>query len=170
MDLPTYTSIWRIEKRLYKLYDFRLPMPVPVGQMAVFAAITVPYVVLLTLLGWPGKAQRSSELPARTGRSERLADLTRAAGAGTYICGTGGSRYLDQQPFAQHGLSVLDVYGQWQGKTQTSPERLRSKLLMIDYPDTQLNRDKIDAIRAAWKKLTGDQSVLRVTQPADVSF
>ncbi len=53
MELPTYTSIWRIEKRLYKLYDFRLPMPVPVGQLAVFAAITVPYVVLLTLLGVP---------------------------------------------------------------------------------------------------------------------
>ena len=53
MDLPTYTSIWRIEKRLYKLYDFRLPMPVPVGQIAVFAAITVPYVVLLTMLGLP---------------------------------------------------------------------------------------------------------------------
>ena len=32
MELPTYTSIWRIEKRLYKLYDFRLPMPLPVGQ------------------------------------------------------------------------------------------------------------------------------------------
>ena len=31
MDLPTYTNIWRIEKRLYKLYDFRLPMPLPVG-------------------------------------------------------------------------------------------------------------------------------------------
>ena len=42
MELPTYTSIWRIEKRLYKLYDFRLPMPVPVGQIAVFAAITIP--------------------------------------------------------------------------------------------------------------------------------
>ena len=53
MDLPTYTSIWRIEKRLYKLYDFRLPMPVPVGQIAVFAAITVPYVILLTVLGVP---------------------------------------------------------------------------------------------------------------------
>jgi hypothetical protein len=53
VDLPTYTSIWRIEKRLYKLYDFRLPMPVPVGQMAIFAAITVPYVVLLTVLGLP---------------------------------------------------------------------------------------------------------------------
>ncbi len=53
MELPTYTSIWRIEKRLYKLYDFRLPMPVPVGQIAVFAAITVPYVIILTVLGLP---------------------------------------------------------------------------------------------------------------------
>ena len=53
MELPTYTSIWRIEKRLYKLYDFRLPMPVPVGQIAVFTAITVPYIVLLTVFGLP---------------------------------------------------------------------------------------------------------------------
>ncbi|HEY2550747.1 MAG TPA: conjugal transfer protein [Streptosporangiaceae bacterium] len=53
MDLPTYTNIWRIEKRLYKLYDFRLPMPLPIGQVAVFAAITVPYVVTLTVLGLP---------------------------------------------------------------------------------------------------------------------
>jgi MinD-like ATPase involved in chromosome partitioning or flagellar assembly len=53
VELPTYTSIWRIEKRLYKLYDFRLPMPLPVGQIAVFTAVTVPYIVLLTLLGLP---------------------------------------------------------------------------------------------------------------------
>ena len=53
MDLPTYTSIWRIEKRLYKLYDFRLPMPLPIGQISVFAAIAVPYVVLLGVLGLP---------------------------------------------------------------------------------------------------------------------
>ncbi|HEY5990472.1 MAG TPA: conjugal transfer protein, partial [Streptosporangiaceae bacterium] len=53
MELPTYTSIWRIEKRLYKLYDFRLPMPLPVGQIAVFAAVTVPYIVLLQVFGLP---------------------------------------------------------------------------------------------------------------------
>jgi MinD-like ATPase involved in chromosome partitioning or flagellar assembly len=53
VELPTYTNIWRIEKRLYKLYDFRLPMPLPVGQIAVFTAITVPYVVLLTVFGLP---------------------------------------------------------------------------------------------------------------------
>ena len=68
------------------------------------------------------------------------------------------------------GLSVLEVYGQWQGKNQSHPERLRSKMLIIDYPDTQENRDKIEAIRSAWKQKTGDQSVMRVTQPADVSF
>ena len=53
MELPTYTNIWRIEKRLYKLYDFRLPMPLPVGQIAVFTAIAVPYIIILTLLGLP---------------------------------------------------------------------------------------------------------------------
>jgi len=68
------------------------------------------------------------------------------------------------------GLSVVDVYGQWQGKNQRAPERLRSKMLIVDYPDTQENRDKIEAIRTAWKQRTGDQSVLRVTEPVDVSF
>jgi len=53
LELPTYTNIWRIEKRLYKLYDFRLPMPLPIGQIAVFAAIAVPYVVVLQLIGLP---------------------------------------------------------------------------------------------------------------------
>jgi len=80
--------------------------------------------------------------------------------------------FLDREvtPRFPAGLSVLDTYGQWLSKGQSSPERLRSKVLIVDYPDTQENREKIDAIRAAWKKITGDQSVLRVTQPADVSF
>ncbi|MGO9936862.1 MAG: DUF3574 domain-containing protein [Terracidiphilus sp.] len=80
--------------------------------------------------------------------------------------------FLDKEvtPRFPDGLSVVDVYGQWQGKNQTTPERLRSKMLIIDYPDTQGNRDKIEAIRTAWKQMTGDQSVLRVTEPVDVSF
>ena len=53
MELPTYTNIWKIEKRLYKLYDFRLPMPLPVGQLAVFVAIAVPYMLILTIAGMP---------------------------------------------------------------------------------------------------------------------
>src|SRR6202000_3240785 len=53
VDLPTYTNIWRIEKRLYKLYDFRLPMPLPISWIAVFCGITVPYVVILAAIGVP---------------------------------------------------------------------------------------------------------------------
>jgi hypothetical protein len=80
--------------------------------------------------------------------------------------------FLDKEvtPRFPDGLSVLDVYGQWQGKQETKPERLHSKLLVIDYLDSPDNRSKIEAIRTAWKQRTGDQSVLRVTQPADVSF
>jgi hypothetical protein len=80
--------------------------------------------------------------------------------------------FLDREvtPRFPDGLSVLDLYGQWQGKNQTIPERLRTRMLIIDYPDTAENRAKVDAIRAAWKQKTGDQSVMRVTEPADVSF
>jgi hypothetical protein len=53
VELPTYTNIWKIEKRLYKLYDFRLPMPLPVGQVAAFLAIAIPYMVILTMAGMP---------------------------------------------------------------------------------------------------------------------
>ncbi len=53
MDLPTYTNIWRIEKRLYKLYDFRLPAPLPITWIAVFAGITVPYIFFLVVIGLP---------------------------------------------------------------------------------------------------------------------
>jgi Protein of unknown function (DUF3574) len=80
--------------------------------------------------------------------------------------------FLDKEvtPRFPDGLSVVEVYGQWQGKSETTPERLRSKLLIIDYPDTAENRARIDAIRAAWKQRTGDESVLQVTTPAEVSF
>ncbi|TDC72656.1 conjugal transfer protein, partial [Actinomadura sp. 7K507] len=53
MDLPTYTNIWRIEKRLYKLYDLRLPMPLPLVQIGVFLGVFVPWIVLLRLVGIP---------------------------------------------------------------------------------------------------------------------
>ncbi|WP_030165208.1 TcpE family conjugal transfer membrane protein [Spirillospora albida] len=53
MDLPTYTNIWRIEKRLYKLYDLRLPMPLPLVQIGVFLGVFVPWIVLMRLVGLP---------------------------------------------------------------------------------------------------------------------
>ena len=80
--------------------------------------------------------------------------------------------FLDREvtPRFPSGLSVVDVCGQWQGKDERAPERLRSKMLIIYYADTAENREKIEAIRGVWRRKTGDQSVLRVTEPADVSF
>jgi hypothetical protein len=63
--------------------------------------------VLLDALGWRGKVVKSSDLIARTGRSERLADLTRAVGASEYICGTGGMRYIQHEPFTEQGLMII---------------------------------------------------------------
>lgn len=68
------------------------------------------------------------------------------------------------------GLSVYDIYGQWRDQGAVKPERLRSKVILLLYPDTPRHRADIEAIRAAWKRATGDASVLRVTQPADVGF
>ncbi|MFC5817128.1 TcpE family conjugal transfer membrane protein [Nonomuraea harbinensis] len=53
MDLPTYTNIWRIEKRLYKLYDLRLPMPLPIVWIGVFVGVFVPWSLLLWVIGVP---------------------------------------------------------------------------------------------------------------------
>jgi hypothetical protein len=80
--------------------------------------------------------------------------------------------FLDKEVTSRFpaGLSVVDVYGQWQGKDEKAPERIRSKMLIIDYPNTPDNDRRIEAIRIAWKQKTGDQSVMKVTQPASVSF
>jgi hypothetical protein len=62
--------------------------------------------LLLDLLGWSGQIMRSSDLPSRSSRSERLTDLTAAVGGTAYLCGTGGRRYLDSAPFATAGMAV----------------------------------------------------------------
>lgn len=116
--------------------------------------------------------------PAHPGQTQRWVDTRLYFGLGPAdhpeqgISEARWREFLDREvtPRFPDGLSVAEVYGQWQGKEQKMPERLRSKVLIIDYPDNQQNREKIDAIRAAWKHQTGDQSVLRVTQPAEVSF
>ncbi|HEY9125679.1 MAG TPA: DUF3574 domain-containing protein [Acidobacteriaceae bacterium] len=80
--------------------------------------------------------------------------------------------FLDKEvtPRFPAGLSVVDVYGQWQGKGQAAPEHIRSKMLIIDYPETAANERSIEAIRVAWKAKTHDQSVMKVTEHAEVSF
>ncbi|MEV0318868.1 WbqC family protein [Streptomyces sp. NPDC050658] len=66
----------------------------------------VSALALLAALGWRGEVLRSNDLPARKERSQRLADLAAATGRSRYLCGTGGLRYLEAEPFAAQGVTV----------------------------------------------------------------
>jgi len=80
--------------------------------------------------------------------------------------------FLDSEvtPRFPDGLTVLDAYGQWLASGAKVPSRLISKELVILHEDTPQRNADIEALRTAWKQATGDQSVLRVSQPADISF
>ena len=81
--------------------------------------------------------------------------------------------YLDHEvtPRFPDGLTVLDAYGQWLRRgSAATPGHLISKVLVILHEDTPPRNADIEALRLAWKQATGDQSVLRVSQPADISF
>jgi hypothetical protein len=80
--------------------------------------------------------------------------------------------FLDREitPRFPDGLTVYDVYGQWRANDHAPIQHERSKEVMLIYRDTAQHRAAIEVIRAEWKKLTGEESVLRVTQPAEVAF
>ena len=82
--------------------------------------------------------------PAHPGTTQGWVDTRLYFGLGTIdhpeqgISESQWRAFLDREvtPRFPSGLSVVDVYGQWQGKDQATPERLRSKMLIIDYADT----------------------------------
>lgn len=53
LQLRTHTSLWRVERRLYKVYDFTMPVPVSVRQLGVVVAVGVPWLLLLRILRVP---------------------------------------------------------------------------------------------------------------------
>jgi hypothetical protein len=80
--------------------------------------------------------------------------------------------FLDREvtPRFPDGLTVFDAYGQWLFRGAARPDRLKTKVLVILHEDTPQRRADIDAIRSAWKRETGHQSVLWAQQAVEVSF
>ncbi|CAI8802067.1 DUF3574 domain-containing protein [Pseudomonas sp. IT-232MI5] len=80
--------------------------------------------------------------------------------------------FLDQEVTSRFpdGFSVFDAYGQWRDKGAKEPERLSTKVIVILHENSPKNGASIEAIRLAYKRITGDLSVLRLSQPAEVSF
>jgi len=74
---------------------------------SVAAAATASTAAMLDALGWKGTIVHASTLPARTERTDRLTDLCAAIGAGTYLCGSGGLRYVDPSKFTHRGIGLV---------------------------------------------------------------
>ena len=53
MEMRTYTSLWGIEKRLYRFYDMNLPYPVSIKQIGALFGFGVPWLLLMSIIGIP---------------------------------------------------------------------------------------------------------------------
>ncbi|MFC3551583.1 DUF3574 domain-containing protein [Lysobacter cavernae] len=80
--------------------------------------------------------------------------------------------FLDSEitPRFPDGLTVLDGYGQWLFREQGRLVRQRSKILVVLHEGSAQRSADIEAIRLAWKRATGHESVLWTRQAVDVSF
>lgn len=53
MELPTYTSVFTLERRLYAIYDLELPAPIGFFQAAAFVAAAAVFLLAGQVLGIP---------------------------------------------------------------------------------------------------------------------
>ncbi|WP_433369540.1 WbqC family protein [Streptosporangium sp. CA-115845] len=87
--------------------------------------------LLLEEVGWRGQILHSSDLLAPGERSQRLADLAWLTGATTYLCGTGGMRYLDPAAFRVHSIEVLPFQARGSGIWASAREVSAVHALML---------------------------------------
>ncbi|BDU15571.1 DUF3574 domain-containing protein [Lysobacter auxotrophicus] len=80
--------------------------------------------------------------------------------------------FLDAEvtPRFPDGLTVLDGYGQWRFQQDGRLVRQRAKVLVVLHEGGAKPREDIEAIRLAWKRMTGHESVLWARSAVEVSF
>jgi len=125
---------------------------------------------------WHGDADRPAEAIGWV-KSELYFGLGDESGESSrqqtdYISETQWRAFLDKEVTSRfpNGLTVLDAYGQWLFQDTQQLHRLRTKVLIVHHEDSPERRNDIEAIRLAWKRDTGHQSVLWSKSPASVSF
>jgi len=95
-----------------------------------------------------------------------------AGGRATRIDEASWRGFLDREvtPRFPDGLTVFDAYGQWRFRDGDAPERLRTRVLVILHEDSAPRLADIEAIRQAWLRATGHESVLWSRHRVEVSF
>ncbi len=151
------------------------------GAMKNFRWCVLPLLTLLPLVG-PGCATKTEVkiMPVVTATAPTWMRTELYFPIGdwmeTALSTEGESRwatFLDTEvtPRFPDGVKVIEVYGQSRSAKPGSPfSRERSRLLVIVHPATPEASDKIEELRAAWKKSGDAAPVLRVSEPADVRF
>ena len=120
-------------------------------------------------LAWPGEGRSG----CRAG-SAPMARLELLFGTGRKEGGAVGEAewqsFLDAEitPRFPDGLTVLTGYGQWRSDATLLKEGTR--LLLIWYPQAPDRDGQIEAIRGAYKRRFGQDSVLRADGQACVGF
>jgi len=73
-------------------------------------------------------------------------------------------------PLFPDGLTVFDATGSWLSDRFEQAPRLATKVLVILHPQSEEAESRIEKIRSLFLELSGQDSVLRVSQAASVSF
>ncbi len=68
------------------------------------------------------------------------------------------------------GFTIVPAVGTWRADAPGSAPELNTRVLVILHPPSRQANERIEAIRSAWRKITGAQSVLRSDHAARVSF
>jgi hypothetical protein len=132
-------------------------------------------IVLALALGGCVSVEHMVRAPACPAGQEsvRTAQLFfgRNVGAKPAVTQADFQRFVDQEltPRFPDGLTVMEGGGQWRG-SENQLIREASKVVLIVLPARGDAPQKIDAVRAAYKKQFNQESVLLITQPACVSF
>lgn len=53
MELRTYTALWKMERRLYRIDDLHLPGAPTFRMIGVFVAFAIPWLTVMAFLGVP---------------------------------------------------------------------------------------------------------------------
>lgn len=85
---------------------------------------------------------------------------------------SGWSGFVDEvvTPLFPDGLTIFEATGQWLSDRFDSPPKLDTRVIVILHPASEEAERRIERIREAFLEMTGQQSVLRVSQGATVSF
>jgi hypothetical protein len=135
---------------------------------------TMASLLAAVALGLGSCANRTLQETGRDSREWQQTDLYFAIGlVGEPAAGeTVWRRFIATEviPRFPAGFTIVPAIGTWRAGDSGSPPELDSRVLVILHPPSHEADLRIDAIRSAWRALTGAESVLRADHAARVSF